>query len=384
MELQQNSELNKQEAKKKDPHAVQLREEAFYSGKTPQIIIIQSRYRGHRSRKKYPVPKRQNKGLAQERSAKPPTNTPAPPAEDGGAHPNRKELTSNIPDYSNPETRATEQKLGPFKYDKPQTDSDRNLEDRGAYELDNAAIYVGQWSHDGVRYGKGTQVWPDGSKYEGYWKNDMANGKGRLIHADGDVYEGDWENDKAHGYGIYTHMDGAQYVGQWKEDKQHGYGVETWPDGAKYEGNYEYGKKHGKGHFHWADNSKFEGDFFNNNIHGNGVYVWNDGRKFDGEWKNNKMDGKGVFTWADGRTYVGEYVDDKKHGKGEFVWPDGRKYVGEWYNGKQHGKGMYFSSDGKGKEGEWKDGKRVRWIGGGNEGPGTGDNPDAKALAPAQ
>jgi hypothetical protein len=52
-------------------------------------------------------------------------------------------------------------------------------------------------------------MWKDGSQYEGYWKNDMANGKGRLIHADGDVYEGDWLNDKAHETGTYTHLDGA-------------------------------------------------------------------------------------------------------------------------------------------------------------------------------
>ena len=52
-------------------------------------------------------------------------------------------------------------------------------------------------------------MWQDGAKYEGYWKNDMANGRGRLIHADGDVYEGFWVNDKAHGKGTYIHMDGA-------------------------------------------------------------------------------------------------------------------------------------------------------------------------------
>ena len=50
-----------------------------------------------------------------------------------------------------------------------------------------------------ARDGKGKQVWPDGSMYEGFWRHDKANGKGRLIHSDGDVYEGDWMNDKAEG-----------------------------------------------------------------------------------------------------------------------------------------------------------------------------------------
>lgn len=41
-----------------------------------------------------------------------------------------------------------------------------------------------------MRDGEGTQIWPDGSKYVGHWKNDMADGKGRFIHADGDYYLG--------------------------------------------------------------------------------------------------------------------------------------------------------------------------------------------------
>ena len=40
-------------------------------------------------------------------------------------------------------------------------------------------------------------IWPDGSKYEGFWKLDRANGQGRLIHANGDVYQGEWVNDKS-------------------------------------------------------------------------------------------------------------------------------------------------------------------------------------------
>ena len=284
---------------------------------------------------------------------------------------------AEVPDFSNAETRATELRLGAFKYEKSPEKEDYTLGERGPYELDNSAVYIGQWSNMGMRHGRGIQLWPDGSKYEGYWKNDMANGKGRLIHADGDVYEGDWENDKAHGFGQYTHMDGAQYTGQWNDDKQHGTGIETWPDGAKYDGSYEAGKKHGKGKFHWADNSAYEGEFFNNNIHGFGVYTWSDRRKYEGGWKNNKMEGYGTFTWADGRRYVGQYLDDKKHGQGEFIWPDGRRYSGSWYNGKQHGRGVYTTIDGKAKEGEWKDGKRVQWINQQDVGSPKGEEADA-------
>jgi hypothetical protein len=56
-----------------------------------------------------------------------------------------------------------------------------------------------------IREGRGTQVWGDGSFYEGWWKDNKAKGKGRLIHADGEIYEGNWMDDKAHGFGIYTH-----------------------------------------------------------------------------------------------------------------------------------------------------------------------------------
>jgi len=365
LNLGQPDEQIAEHTKKSDKFSVNPIREETYKENLPKIIKLQACYRGYTVRKNM-SPELKNIRAKQHVGTSESGQQIQKPA--------RKEI-SVVPDYSNPETRATEQRLGPFKYEKPAEPETQELEDRGPFELDNGAIYIGQWSKDGLRHGKGIQTWPDGSKYEGYWKNDMANGKGRLIHADGDVYEGEWINDKAHGYGTYTHMDGAQYTGQWKEDKQHGHGVETWPDGARYEGNYEYGKKHGHGKFHWADNSTYEGDFFNNNIHGKGIYVWSDGRKFDGEWKNNKMDGRGVFTWADGRRYEGEYLDDKKHGKGEFSWPDGRKYVGEWINGKQHGKGNYTTSDGKTREGEWKDGKRVRWVGGDADGNA---NPEAK------
>jgi len=72
--------------------------------------------------------------------------------------------------------------------------------------------------NDGMRHGPGTQVWPDGAKYEGEWRFNKANGKGKFWHADGDVYEGAWEDDKANGYGVYVHVNGAKYEGYWRND----------------------------------------------------------------------------------------------------------------------------------------------------------------------
>eukprot|EP00826_Nyctotherus_ovalis_P002902 TRINITY_DN10583_c0_g5_i1.p1 TRINITY_DN10583_c0_g5~~TRINITY_DN10583_c0_g5_i1.p1 ORF type:complete len:372 (+),score=40.79 TRINITY_DN10583_c0_g5_i1:143-1258(+) len=311
----------------------------------PKIVKLQACYRGHYTRKR--IAHLNPELLRSLRESSP-------------SRPIRKKITV-VPNYSNAATRATEQRIGPFSYNKPPTDSDNNLEDLEAFELDHGAIYIGQWTKSGLRWGRGVQCWPDGSKYEGYWKHDMANGKGRLIHSDGGVYEGNWVNDKASGRGTYSY-NGSQYSGEWRDDVQHGYGVEIWPDGTRYEGNYENGKKHGKGVFTGVDGSVYEGDFRNNSIHGTGIFKWSDGRRYEGEWKNNKMDGRGVFTWSDGRKYVGEYVDDKKHGHGEFIWPDGRRYTGSWINGRQHGRGVYTMPEGSSKEGEWENGRRIRWL----------------------
>lgn len=141
-------------------------------------------------------------------------------------------------------------------------------------EYENKAIYYGERSNDSnQRHGRGIQIWIDGARYEGYWKNDKANLHGKLTHADGDIYEGEWLEDKAHGIGVYIHTDGAKYEGSWKEDKQDGKGKETWPDGACYEGDYKQGKKSGFGLFKWADGSMYEGHFLDNNIHGKGKYL---------------------------------------------------------------------------------------------------------------
>lgn len=85
--------------------------------------------------------------------------------------------------------------------------------------LDNDNVYEGQWDAElDIQSGRGVQIWPDGSRYDGFWKYGKQNGFGRLVHAEGDVYQGMWKDDKAHGYGIYQHYNGNRYEGQWKLD----------------------------------------------------------------------------------------------------------------------------------------------------------------------
>lgn len=226
-------------------------------------------------------------------------------------------------------------------------------------EIENGALYYGEWDNRGNKHGRGIQLWPDGSKYLGYWINNKANKKGKLIHRYGDVYEGEWIDDKANGYGTYSHIDGAKYEGYWKDDKQEGKGKEIWPDGNSYEGDYFAGSKQGKGKFIWSDGSIYEGDFMNNNIEGKGIYKWADNRIYNGNWKNNQMDGYGEFTWPDGRNYKGGYKNDKKEGYGVFRWPQGQEYRGNWKNGKQHGEGEIYNPETKEcRKFYWENGKR--------------------------
>jgi len=62
--------------------------------------------------------------------------------------------------------RIAENKLGPFQF---------NSYDGFPKELtppvkvDNGSVYIGQFSQDGKKSGRGIFLWPDGSKYIGYW-----------------------------------------------------------------------------------------------------------------------------------------------------------------------------------------------------------------------
>eukprot|EP00919_Chromeraceae_sp_WS-2016_P063815 GHVR01151030.1.p1 GENE.GHVR01151030.1~~GHVR01151030.1.p1 ORF type:complete len:107 (-),score=28.69 GHVR01151030.1:193-513(-) len=51
-------------------------------------------------------------------------------------------------------------------------DFDKSIKEEG---VTSDGVYEGQWKGK-MKHGYGVQSWPDGSKYEGKWANDVASG----------------------------------------------------------------------------------------------------------------------------------------------------------------------------------------------------------------
>ena len=298
------------------------------------------------------------------------------------------------PHIKNTNVQNVLNKLGSFSYSDHKQLSKEFLQfpTFNPVAFEDGIVYIGQWKLlspksvvsseltssyiiegiEAIRHGKGKQIWPEGSIYEGFWRDDQADGFGRLIHADGDYYEGEWKNDKAHGKGKYVHPDGSYYEGDWVKDLQEGFGIEHHPNGSVYTGEFVAGEKHGEGKFVNPDGSSYVGSFKNNHFDGKGRYEWADGKAYDGEWTESKFNGYGVFTWKDGRKHEGYYKGGLKHGFGVYHLGNGKKFEGTWKEGMQEGKGTFTSRKGKVLTGTWCQGKRVK---------GEGDLNDSQILS---
>lgn len=87
--------------------------------------------------------------------------------------------------------------------------------------------------------GKGIFRWPDGSKYDGHWKDGRRNGFGKLESSDGFVYDGTWLDNAMEGKGFAKYPNGQEYDGMWLNGKRDGRGTVTFGNGAVYKGRFK-------------------------------------------------------------------------------------------------------------------------------------------------
>ena len=231
-----------QKSAKTDSHEITL-EQSQTDPKTvyENIIKIQSTFRGYLARKTYHDERLANYN---------------------------QQVLHNLKQFASAHLKIRLQSLPPYPYDLTTDDEDPLFENRLFKPISHIApdqgVYIGEWYTyftcllslfsnklltayillfciciylqlyfytfrvDDCRHGRGIQIWPDGSIYEGYWRDNKANIIGRLLRSDGDLYDGEWLNGKAHGTGKYQHSQGSQYVGRWEDDKQNGYGRESY------------------------------------------------------------------------------------------------------------------------------------------------------------
>ena len=115
---------------------------------------------------------------------------------------------------------------------------------------------------------------PDGSVYDGHYKNGLREGTGRYTFAGGKgaFYNGEWLGGLKHGVGTFRYPDKSRFVGEFRAGKRHGQGTYTYPNGDRFCGGWVADLKHGPGAYVYAaDQTVFTGE-------------WNEGVCTDGEW----------------------------------------------------------------------------------------------------
>jgi hypothetical protein len=92
----------------------------------------------------------------------------------------------------NSSVKEIDQMLGPLKFKEEEYRSKfKNIFKKPPIKFhDEGSIYKGDWNIQGKKHGYGVLVTKEGSKFEGFWKNDQLDGIGRFIEKKGNYYDG--------------------------------------------------------------------------------------------------------------------------------------------------------------------------------------------------
>lgn len=225
--------------------------------------------------------------------------------------------------------------------------------------------YQGEWQHR-YPHGKGTKIYADGHQHTGLWmKGKPVNESGKFLveHVvpDKEEYEfitdiqsGCIDGDCQNGQGTFAYPDGSKYDGQFKQGRITGLGTWYFANGERYVGSFANNFPHGKGVLYRLDGSVLKGE-------------WKEGEyagsietkpKQEGCIKGDCLQGTGTYVFKDAvATYTGQFVNEEPQGKGTIVYANGDKYEGDWSEGAMHGSGVLTMADGVVVKGRWDQGR---------------------------
>ena len=147
------------------------------------------------------------------------------------------------------------------------------------------------------------EVFNNGSRYIGEFKNGKSHGSGTLI----------WKLNK--------------YTGEFKDGKFDGQGTlnyksRTGSDFGTYVGIFKDGKRNGLGVMNLPYDDVFAGEYLNDMRHGHGVMKYKSGKVYDGEYRFDKEEGYGVLSYENGDKFSGIFEKGKPTKQGEINAPN--------------------------------------------------------------
>jgi hypothetical protein len=98
----------------------------------------------------------------------------------------------------------------------------------------DGSVYDGTWKH-GQKHGRGELICANGLRYKGTWVNDVVEGEIGGTHVFSWVLHGRLSNT---GKGELTYPDGSKYEGSFREQRRDGRGTYLFPDGQQYSGRW--------------------------------------------------------------------------------------------------------------------------------------------------
>ncbi|MBA3722008.1 MAG: hypothetical protein H0W88_06370 [Parachlamydiaceae bacterium] len=213
---------------------------------------------------------------------------------------------------------------------------DDNL--NGEAEVIHADAYIskGTYQNNILFNGKGRQINPNGTIYEGEILDGLLNGKGKAIISD-ITYEGTFIKSKMNGEGKAMRNNGMIVAeGHFKDNLLHGPNCRKEEAGIEYFGNFVNGRLTGKDGTSIGRGVECEGVFLEGLLHGKGVRKTPDGTIYDGIFRYGKLNGKGTVTFLNGTVLDGFFKDDCLHGE------DGTKTFidGDIFHGRFEGNNM--------------------------------------------
>lgn len=182
--------------------------------------------------------------------------------------------------------------------------------------------------------GKGTIKYKNKKIYIGDIVNGKCDGIGIKIHPNGTVYEGGWKNNYFYGVGTliskYLKDDNLainKVVGDWDDCVI--FGVITLNNGDRYNGKYEIPNLyprltliHGEGKIYYANGDIYDGSI-KFGVLSNGEIRYKNNGFFKGVFENNNpWCGKGEI-YIDDDIYIGDFVDGVLNGNCKIKYKSG-------------------------------------------------------------